>query len=262
MKRIVLSLVILSSMLFGADATVYERMLEKALVNGNIDKAKKMIKKGANINAKVYYGGGYYLITITNNRCKVPYKSLKFMYNNGYNISLLKSGSEISLIRQSSWCKKDGFKRAKLFFDNNLKLFKTNKKARGEMLQYFADNGVENRKQLLKTYKYITKKLGKKAINEYYDDKKFIWWIWNDELPTYLKILVQNKLLNLNEKLFKNASHWTGIEYPLDIAIYFKDLSLVKYMIKNGSKITNSALKVASKVKDDDIEMYLVEHQK
>jgi len=279
MKRIVLSLIILSSILFGANATVYERMLGKALMSGNLQKAQQMIDKGANINAEIEVKVNGWSENLIQATAYMPYKSFKFAIEHGikkeyykkiiFNIAIQPYGKDI-------------YKKAKYLIDNRIGIDDidkginamivrgsqvgdgtANKALSGMVSTIRSKRGKGAYEKLVKSnyikcFKYLLKNLTKKQINSREFNRrgmnrKVVSWI---NKPQVLKILVNNKLV-LNEKWNDDS-----FPYPLDRAVKSKDLSLVKYMIKKGAKINKSAIEMAKRYELDDIELYLVEHQK
>jgi ankyrin repeat protein len=239
--------------------SVYNRVLSKALFDGDNDKSIMTIEKGADVNKIEYY-----------NFNRMPLSSIKILVENNYNLNDKSKGCVLINVMQKREIK-DSFVETVDYLIKN-----------GAPVNCVTDGGTtvlhkvsikrnKEHDEYLKAYKLILDKTNQ--VNSWSTGG-----LLHKFKPLYVPIVQFNKEIfgllirkgadiNGHTKAMIDESGKIVAKQgltPLAGAVYLGDLELVKWVLSKGARINEvisgmSAIDYAHSRREDDIEMFLLE---
>ena len=264
---VVLSMCLVLGSSLQARATVYERIFTKAVISGDLKKADEMFAKGVNLNTTIRYSTLY----------NVKFKSFKYLIDKGLT-KVKENNSILDLFlewdeeyRYQYSNMKDFHKKVTYLIDKGFSSKFDSDYGYNRTLDRAVRNFTTSKKpsqKYLKTFEYYLKNGdGTKTINKIIhisdpvDPSTYKSEAIDTKSPELFRLLIKYGL-NINEKMCvdsRDCRYWNS--YPLSRAVAFKDLNLVKSLLKKGAKGYADALKTAQEYELDEIELYLMEHK-
>lgn len=239
---------------------VYDRVLSKALWDGDAKKITMAINKGGNVNK----------ITYTNIN-GMPLMSVKLLINNGYNINDNEKGCLINNFMEKRKVSNDFYKTIKLLVDNRVSINCMGKY--GETSLYNITNHAKRDNEYIMAYRLILTKTNQ--LNKWSESSDIAFSF--KKRPIYSAMIGKNKkvfelLVNAGATVNETSATKTRKGYIEDIgltalksAVHLNDMKLVKLVLSKGADINKvqrgmTATDYARWKEYDAIEIFLLDN--